>query len=167
MHWLPTGSYWGLFNFWHSQFAQTDPNAAGPWWCCLAMWDLWPQRPKPTAVSCLSLLLDTGRKCIAHEFLLLTRQKNSFHLYFLVVFPRDCTTDFAFVFKHLLGTCSASSDHTPYAIICWGCTFSWLTVTLNFCVSGTRSSYTQDFIQHCVNSAVSWDRRIFSEQLEY
>ena len=88
-----------------------------------------------------------------------TPKKNSFTFIFLL-FPQE-TMQLTLLLS--LSICSVwfhepslpSSDRAPYAIFCRACTFSWLTVTINFCMSGTHSSSTQDFIQSCVNSSVN------------
>lgn len=64
--------------------------------------DLGPLATVAKAYSCeSSWFLVTRGKCVVHEYLLLTQQI-FFHICFLVVFPRDHTTDFAFVIEHLL-----------------------------------------------------------------
>lgn len=100
-------------------------SAAGSLWFYLMTWDLWSQWPKPMAVSLLCSLLPEENVWFINIFY----WHNNFfvHICFLV-FPRDHTTDFAFVIEHLL----AKVRHMPYASICWAGTFPWLTVTVNF-----------------------------------
>lgn len=79
-----------------------SPDAAGPLWFCLTLWPPWP---KPTAMSSLSLVPQHRKKTYSSWISSTDTPEKFFHLYFLVVLPRDRTTDFAFVIKHLLGTC--------------------------------------------------------------
>lgn len=59
---------------------------------------LWPQWPKSTAMSSVYSLLP--EEMCSYEYLLLTH--HNFFSTFIVVFPTDRTTDFAFVIEHLL-----------------------------------------------------------------
>ena len=107
---------------------------------CDSVWPSDHRGLSPPPLALCPSFLNTGRKCIAHKFLLLTHQKNSFTFIFWL-FSQE-TVQLTLLLS--LSTCSEPafppSDHAPYAIICWDCTFSWLTVTVNFRVSGTHSS---------------------------